>query len=973
MHLHSRLSLTLLVGACASLSMGGVLHPSLRESMAGMTDTSTIRVMARLADRADLQAIDIGLKRGRATRQERHQLMVGILQTKASSTQGPLVHFLEESPEQVSGIRSYWIDNMVEFSGTRRIIEAVADRPDVEVVFIEPQIFFDPPEDMSYAPDHVQFVEAGVRAIRAPRLWDIGVTGQGSIVMNIDTGVKGDHAALASRWRGALPGVPPQQAWYHPSGSTFPVDSDNPGHGTHTMGIMTGCNPLTGDTVGVAPGATWIAGSGSYVGAFQWAADPDGNPFTLTDVPDVINCSWFTGGDPCGGGAEYWTLMDNVELVGAVVIWSAGNCGPGGGSSSCVAGVSPGPYMTITPPKNRVSSDVNAFAVGAVDGNNATYPIASFSSRGPSACDTTIIKPEVSAPGISVRSTIANGSYGSMSGTSMAAPHVSGAVALLRQVNPNADADQIKLALLMSARDLGTPGEDNTYGMGLIDVFAAAELVTPYRLTGTVRAAGSGVSLANARIAILQTGQERKSDSSGAYLIGPLRDTVQVRFSAFAFRDTTMSVILTPDVPLTLDVDLAALPLYPVAGSVTDSGSGAGISAQVRWFAQGDSSAGPMYTVSTQPDGAYTLQAVTGSYRVEVVPPAPYPDQVAFANVIVTTSGAAFHVSLSRAYVVMVDDDRGASYDTLYRKSLQRLGLSTRTVSLAAGSAVLDTVLGGYTAPPVLVWFTGSDSSAAMTPEERRIMRGHLTAGGNAIITGQNIAQFSPPGDTLLESFLGIQFTGNTTQIFLRGFTGDVIGNGVNFLLSGGVPNQNSKDALQIIAGSTGIPSRTLYYGADTTSLAGVRVLGPGAAWAAVYFAFGLEGLPASRMDTLLVRSFRYFDNPVLAVEGPGAPGLPGQLALGQNYPNPFNGETKIGYRLEETGNRAWMTLKVYDVLGREVATLVNGVQEPGAHVVGFTAVNLPSGVYIYRLQSRPVTAGETGGVAMQRKMLLLK
>jgi hypothetical protein len=278
---------------------------------------------------------------------------------------------------------------------------------------------------------------------------------------------------------------------------------------------------------------------------------------------------------------------------------------------------------------------------------------------------------------------------------------------------------------------------------------------------------------------------------------------------------------------------------------------------------------------------------------------------------------------------------------------------------------VLDTVLGLYTARPVLVWFTGNDSSGAMTAEERRIALVHLAAGGNALITGQNIAQFAPSGDTLLESSLGIRFVGNTTQSFLRGFPNDVIGAGVNFVIAGGAGNQNSKDILEIVGGSTGIPTRTLYYGADTTSLAGVRVLGPGAAWAAVYFAFGLEGLPASRMDTLLVRSIRYFENPVVAVDEPGSPEIPQRMTLDQNYPNPFNGETKIGYRVRGTGDRAWVTLRVYDVLGREVATLVNGVQTPGDHLVGFNAADFPSGVYIYRLQS--------GEYAEQRKMLLLK
>jgi subtilisin family serine protease len=946
---------------------GGVVDPALRDAMAARADTTRYTVMARLVDRAVLGPLDAALKRGQATRAERHRMVVETLRAKAAATQSPLIDLLNREGAFVA---SWWIDNLVEFRGTPALIEQVAARPDVEIVFVEPVMIFDQPIDLAYAPEALQTVENGVRAIRAPQLWRIGVTGEGSIVMNIDTGVKGDHAALASRWRGALPGIPPSQAWYKPDGSTFPTDSDNPGHGTHTMGIMTGCNPLTGDTVGVAPGATWIAGSGSYTGAFQWAVDPDGDPFTLTDVPDVINCSWFTGGDPCGGGGEYWSLMDNVEMSGAVVIWSAGNCGPGGSSSSCADGVSPGSHMTITPPKNRASSDVNAFAVGAVDGNSATYPIAGFSSRGPSACDTVIIKPEVSAPGVSVRSTVASGSFGFMSGTSMAAPHVSGAVALLRQVNPEADADMIKLALLATARDLGTPGEDNSYGMGLIDVFAAAEAVSPYRLSGTVRSAATGLPVRNARVTLLESGQDRRVDTAGAYALNPLLDTVTVKVTAFAYSDTMLNVVLTAGTPVVCDVALSGLPVYPVGGSVTDASSGLGIAAELRWYALEDSSGAPTYVAQTVAGGSYTFQAVAAAYRVEIVAPVPYAEQTVVNNVIVSPSGASLSLTLSPARVLMADDDNGMPYDTLFRASLYRLGIPVRTVAMSGGGSILDSVLEQFPSPPVLLWFTGNDSTDALTPEERRLVREHLAAGGNAILTGQNVAQFAPASDSLLEQTLGVQFAGNNSQGFIIGFPGDVIGGSISFLIGGGAGNQTSKDALHLVPGSSGTPVPTFYYAGDTASLAGVRVTGPGSTWGVTYFGFGLEGIPPARMDSLLLRSMRFFDQLVTGVDEQAAPGIPQQVVLEQNYPNPFNPVTRIRYGLPGTSR---VRVTVYDIIGREVATLAEGEQSGGFHDVqwdGTEAGGVPvaSGLYFCRLE----VAGETSGIVV-RKMLLLK
>jgi hypothetical protein len=87
----------------------------------------------------------------------------------------------------------------------------------------------------------------------------------------------------------------------------------------------------------------------------------------------------------------------------------------------------------------------------------------------------------------------------------------------------------------------------------------------------------------------------------------------------------------------------------------------------------------------------------------------------------------------------------------------------------------------------------------------------------------------------------------------------------------------------------------------------------------------------------------------ILTGVGDDQTGLPGYYQLGQNYPNPFNPTTSIDYSIPV---RSQVTLKVYDISGREVATLVDGFEEPGTKTVTFDADGIASGVYVYRLQA---------------------
>ena len=187
----------------------------------------------------------------------------------------------------------------------------------------------------------------------------------------------------------------------------------------------------------------------------------------MFDVPDVCSNSWGVtdvhGVPACDD--QLWSFIDAMETAGVVVVFAAGNEGP---SSS-----------TIRRPADRNTSAFTTLAVGAVDGNSGTdFPVASFSSRGPVYCNPFGgggAKPDISAPGVNVRSASAGGGYTSLSGTSMACPHVAGVVALMRGANPELPVQELKQIMYDTASDRGAPGKDNDYGWGVVNALSSVE------------------------------------------------------------------------------------------------------------------------------------------------------------------------------------------------------------------------------------------------------------------------------------------------------------------------------------------------------------------------------------------------------------------------------------------------------------------------------------------------------------------
>jgi subtilisin family serine protease len=362
------------------ISLGSIsaaeISPALQQAiLEALEDNRPLTAVVFLKDQVDIDRLDKQLYLENATQQQRAYTVITALQEKAASTQLDLINFLNnKSPLEVSGYQNFWIANFITVKALPAILYEISEREDIELLDIEYQALKELVFDKRPAsPANIESVEPGLKVINAHKLWALGYSGAGTLVMNCDTGVDGNHPALSARWRGTH--VPANQAWYGPG--SFPTDNDD--HGTHTMGTITGYDPVTGDTVGVAPAAEWIAagtiGTGySWVAAFQWAMDPDGNPLTTDDMPDVISNSFYIGSSAGGGclAATYSTLFNSVEAAGIAIVWSAGNAGPG--------------IQTITSPKNINTNLVNAWATGNINGNDPNLPIRTSSSRGPSGC-----------------------------------------------------------------------------------------------------------------------------------------------------------------------------------------------------------------------------------------------------------------------------------------------------------------------------------------------------------------------------------------------------------------------------------------------------------------------------------------------------------------------------------------------------------------------------------------------------------
>ena len=435
----------------SSPSHGGVLTADLEQALSSALPDEQIPIIVVMKDRVDLAQFENIDKR---TKREN---IITALKNKAAVTQTSVMAISRTRNAQK--VKSLWIINGIAMKANPALIETLGSQPNVAAVQLDTVVTL--PEPTVAA--ELAAPEWNIQASGAPVLWSLGYTGQGVVVANMDTGVDVLHPDLAARWRGG------SNSWFDPNNEHPVTPYDNDGHGTQTMGIMVG-GDSGGTTIGMAPGAQWIAvkifnDAGATLNStihqgFQYLLDPDGSPST-DDAPHIVNLSW-TLDNPGDCSNEFQEDINVFRASGIAVVVAAGNFG------------NLGEFSSTSPANNG-----GALSVGAV--TNA-LGAATFSSRGPSACNGGIF-PSLTAPGIPINTsdlTLGGTSpdpYLVVFGTSFAAPHVAGAMALLLEAHPTLTVYEMEQALLYSATDLGASGPDDDYGYGLLDVSQAHSLL----------------------------------------------------------------------------------------------------------------------------------------------------------------------------------------------------------------------------------------------------------------------------------------------------------------------------------------------------------------------------------------------------------------------------------------------------------------------------------------------------------------
>jgi hypothetical protein len=683
-------------------------------------------IMAEQADLSGAAALD--------TKVEKTTYVYNQLTSTAKVTQAPL---LAELKAEGLTYKSFYIMNMIEVTAGHSTMEWLASRPEVARIVTLPnpqkepvfkEVLFGPelPSESSSAQGS-ETVEWNITRIGAPDVWAMGFHGEGMVVADNDTGADYTHPALVGKYRGNLGGgsFDHNYNWWDAwGGAPSPVPVDYDGHGTHTLGTMVGDDG--GDNqIGVAPGAQWIACAGLNLECLEFFLTPwdlSGQNPDPSKAPDAINNSWY---DP--SGFDYRPIIQALNAAGIAVIKSAGNNGPSCGSIS-----NPGyvPEIIATA----------AFAQGDT--------IASFSSRGPmSNYGATILKPEVAAPGVNVRSSVPGGEYeGGWSGTSMAAPHSTALVALMWNAAPCLQGDvPTTKTIMMETAEAKIDAQclpfvdhpNDVWGWGILDAQAAVQMAMGYcsgmgTLEGTVTDTSTLSPIEGVKVTAEAAGgfsRDDETDPQGFYTMDLIEDTYVVTATIYGYEPVTVTgVEVVTDQTTVQDFALTPLPVYTVSGYVKEAGTNNPLpGAKVEFL---DAPVDPVYADGT---GFYSIDVAEGIWNMKVSAALHLPQELEM--VVDGNITQDFFLETLPCILLVDDDQNGPDVRSYYTDALDDLGYDYNVWDVATQFDPGEADLTGYLQ---VLWFNGYMYSETFTPDNEAAVGAYLDAGGNFFLSSQD-------------------------------------------------------------------------------------------------------------------------------------------------------------------------------------------------------------------------------------------
>jgi hypothetical protein len=552
-------------------------------------------------------------------------------------------------------------------------------------------------------------------------------------------------------------------------------------------------------------------------------------------------------------------------------------------------------------------------AVGSTDNASNCSAVSSFSNIGTWV--------ECFAPGGGVMSTLCpeeEPSYGNNQGTSMASPNCAGVCALLWSIFPDYTNQQIKDVLLQGCVDISAENPDispNLLGWGKVDVERSISMILPY-LTVT----GNWI--------------EGDGDNDGRLESGESCDLF-VSVANEAGWEAAQSLQLSFSVP---------------AGSQLSISSGAN------------------FTLGTIVSGATVS---TNSFPVHLVAAAEVHPEWAPINIHFTGANSlsvtrTTYVRIGRPDVLLVDDDNNQTFSNYFGTAMDNPEGTSRILYDVVNTRLDDALtyedIEEYNQ---IVWVCGNENTNTLTTTDMAALATFMDNGGDVLVAGQGIDHDpTVTGNSFYADYLHAQSAGIVGGPQLVGVNGDVISSGQTLLLIGGACGSNgmvSPSVINPVDGGIGFYKYT-----GTENIAAVRYSAAPETHRSAYFAFAIEAACGNGTSThhreVIFATMQWLGATAEGAEDQPGIAVPDGFALHANYPNPFNPDTQISF---DIGTQSRVSIRIFDLLGREVAELVNGTLAAGTHTVTFSGDNLASGIYLVNMTADNFSA--------TNRMVLLK